>query len=60
MLEKYIVKANISLDSQLFLFRPIVASKPARLIDSGKLTYTRLREIVVSVQIYDFIEIPPC
>ena len=34
------------MDSQLFLFRPIVAAKPARLRDSGKLTYSRVREIL--------------
>ena len=45
MLERYLVKAKISLDSQLFLFRPIIAAKPARLRDSGKLTYSRVREI---------------
>ena len=45
MLQRYIVKANINQDSQLFLFHPIIAANPARLRDTGKLTYSRLRII---------------
>ena len=45
MLEKYLVKAKITWNSQLFLFHPIIAAKPARLRGSGKITYSRVREI---------------
>ena len=45
MLERYLVKAKITLDSQLFLFRPIIAAKSPRLRSCGKLTYSRVREI---------------
>ena len=45
MLEKYISRAHIQLDSHLCLFRPIVNGKVERLRDSGGLTYSRLREL---------------
>ena len=50
MLEKYQAKAKVSLDSQLFLFHPIVAAKPARLRDLGKLTNSRVREILKQLE----------
>lgn len=46
MLEEYISRGNIDLTSQLYLFHPIVGSKPDRLQEAGQLTYTHLRELL--------------
>ena len=48
MLEEYLRRAEIDLNSQLFLFRPITGSRGEKLRKSGRLTYTRLRELLKS------------
>ena len=46
MLEEYFRRAEIDLNSQLFLFRRITGSRGEKLRKSGCLTYTRLRELL--------------
>ena len=46
MVEEYIRRAEIDLKSQLFLFCPITRSRSEKLRKSGRLTYTRLRELL--------------
>ena len=46
MIEHYINRANINLSSEQFLFRPIVNAKTPRLRDNGKLSYSRLSELL--------------
>jgi len=46
MLERYMLVAKIPAESKLFLFRPIVAGRTPRLWDSGKLSRTRLTELL--------------
>ena len=46
MLERYMCVAKIPAESKLFLFRPIVAGRIPRLRDSGKLSRTRLTELL--------------
>ena len=46
MLEIYLKRCNIDLSSELFLFHPIAGSKAEKLQDTGRLTYTRLRELL--------------
>ena len=46
LLEEYLKRGGIDLDSQLFLFRPIAGLKGDKLRNSGSLTYTRLRELL--------------
>ena len=48
MLEQYLKRGHIDLSSQLFLFRPIIGSKVEKLCNAGRLTYTRLRELLKS------------
>ena len=48
MLEQYLKRGHIDLSSQLFLFRPITGSKVEKLRNAGRLTYTRLRELLKS------------
>ena len=48
MLEQYLKRGHIDLSSQLFLFRPIIGSKVEKLRNAGRLTYTRLRELLKS------------
>ena len=46
MLEEYIRRAEIDLKSQLFLFRLITGPRSEKLRKSGRLTYSRLRELL--------------
>ena len=46
MLEEYLRRGAIDLDSKLFLFRPIAGFRGEKLRSSGRLTYTRLRELL--------------
>ena len=48
MLEQYLKRGHIDFSSQLFLFRPIIGSKVEKLRNAGRLTYTRLRELLKS------------
>ena len=48
MLEEYLRRAEIDLNNLLFLFCPIIASRGEKLRKSGRLTYTRLRELLKS------------
>jgi len=46
MLERYMCMAKIPADSKLYLFRPIVAGQTPKLRDSGKLSRSRLSELI--------------
>jgi len=46
MLDRYMSIGKIPKESKLFLFRPIVAGRPPKLRDSGKLSRSRLAELL--------------
>ena len=46
MLEEYFNRGATNLGSQLFLFHPIAGSRGEKLCNSGRLTYTNLRELL--------------
>ena len=59
MLDRYMAKAQIPVDRNLFMFCPIVAGKTPKPRDSGQLSHTKLSELLKDKLGFSSVEISP-